>query len=518
MAPIVERAIHDGMQLYIQETEKRQEQIASEIIGRQVIGGAQINIYKSRARAVTIDQTVPDYEFYDLLRRGKAKGYYLGSLFCKPIEDKYAGWVFKNGLEVKLLEAGDPDNEEDHRNYTDGRLREFVASLLDSGASDEEEANDRDDASDALMTRLYKDGLGLGDQYVIVNMDGSLSVPSADTVDPERSPVDYRQLTAVTVTTKTGKVVIIDRYTAVQRTITIKENGQETSMSFDNPIGRIPVVHIAHGRSANETNGHPVHEPLLPLYDQYDDLIYKQLDGAKLLGNPIPTFEGMEDINQVITQNAPRAADTYQSADGTTETRQQLRVDQNSVVLVGKGGAFSFKGAAVGFTEDTKTALKSLFLLLLDHTGIPEFIWGNEIASGRSSSETQLDQWITDTQARQKDCGGWIIRLCKIWLQVTALVDPRIVLDKLTITWPPLIEEDEDVQLRRIELARRESLLTDKTALELLNLVKDPAKEVEEAQAEAKERREEMFPDGDSLGFGQRIGMNGQGQPQREGA
>ncbi|NIV36427.1 MAG: phage portal protein, partial [Anaerolineae bacterium] len=234
---------------------------------------------------------------------------------------------------------------------------------------------------------VFRDKLGLGDQWIIVNADGSLSIPSPDTVEPEWSELDYRRLVAVTVTTKTGSQTIEDRYTALDRTITTREGGQTVSeTAFENLIGRIPVIHVPHARSGNETYGHPIHEELRPLYDQYDDLIFKQLDGAKLLGNPIPVFEGMEDIDQVIDQNAPAEYDTYYDKDGNEVTHTQLTLDQNSVMLVGKGGSFKFAGPTVGFTEDTKAALKSLFLLLLDHTGIPEFIWGGELTSSRSTA------------------------------------------------------------------------------------------------------------------------------------
>ncbi len=115
LTPVVERAI-----------DARREQIASELIGRYVLGEAQLSVFRSRARVVTIDETVPDYEFYDLLRRGKAKGYSLGGLFCTRIEKIFASWVLGNGVEVALVESGDPDNENDTRNITDGRIADFL--------------------------------------------------------------------------------------------------------------------------------------------------------------------------------------------------------------------------------------------------------------------------------------------------------------------------------------------------------------------------------------------------------
>jgi len=329
-------------------------------------------------------------------------------------------------------------------------------------------------------------------------------------VEVERDPLDYRRVTAVTITVKTGKATIADRYEATTRIVTITTTSKDgrtntETQQFPNLFGRIPVVHFAHGRSANETNGHPIHEELMPLYDEYDAVIYKTIDGAKLLGNPLLTFQGLEDLNAVIDANKPAEYDTYLDKDGNEVTHTQLNVDENSILLLGKGGSAQFTAPPVGFSKDTRDTLKTLFLLLLDHTGIPEFIWGNEISSGRSSSEVQLTQWVRDIEARQKMVSGPILKLCMLWLQAQAFTDPKIVVDKLTADWPALIEEDEDQELKRIELAKREGLLTDETALSLLRLVDDPKKEVEAARKEADERREEMFPNGDSFAFQQRL-------------
>jgi len=460
-----------------------------ELIGRYVIGNAQATLYKSRARAKTYDETRPDYEFWDKLRRCKARGYSLSGLYCKRIENIFATWTLGQGVEIALAESGDPDSETDPRNYTD----DAIATFLEDNAG--------------TLLDVFRDKLGLGDQYIVVNADGTLSIPSPDTVLPEWDLADYRRPLAYTITTKTGDETITDEYRDDVRIVTVKRGAEVLSQTiFENLIGRIPVVHVANARSVNETYGHPIHEELRPLYDQYDDLVFKQLDGAKLLGNPIPAFVGMEDLDAVIDQNKPAVADTYTDKDGNTATRSQLNLDQNSIMLVGKGGDFKFVGPGIGFTEDTKTALKSLFLLILDHTGIPEFIWGGEIASGRSSTEVQMDQWVRDIKGRQADNGGWLRDLVEIWLAMGALVDRQIVIDVLSVTWPEVLPEDIKTLLDKLTFAKEHDLITDKTALTLLDIVPDPGKEVEDATAEADARREKMFPDGTTFGFQQDIG------------
>jgi len=475
-----------------------------ELIGRGIAGDNQINLIRSRAAVTTVDRTVPDYEFFDRLRRGKAKGYSLGGLFCKRIEQIFAAWVLGSGFTVTLSE--DETLSEEQADYTNQALVRFVSTILEGNEDDDDTEPDHDDQENSLLLTIYRDMLGLGDQYIIINGDGSLSVPSPDTVTVQRSDRDYRKVEAIIVETRTGKQSIVDEYRADRRTVTVKEGGRIVELNtYPNLIGRIPIVHLAHGRSANETNGHPVHEPLLPLFDQYDDVIYKQLDGAKLLGNPFLYFAGMEDVNAIKNANDPATAETYTAADGSTQTRNQLNIDQNAVFVVGKGGSVGFASPQVGFSADTAQALKTLFWLLLDHTGIPEFIWGNQISSGRSSSETQMDQFINDIESRQRDAGGWILRLCKIWLMLLSLVDSQIVVGQLILQWSSLRQQPAEILLKMIDSALLNGLIRRETALRLMSLVNNPEREVAEADLEAEEAQAAAFPDGTSAQFGARL-------------
>ena len=487
----------------------------SELIGRGVAGDNQINLIRSRAAVTTVDRTVPDYEFYDRLRRGKARGYSLGGLFCKRIEQIFAAWVLGSGFTVALAE--DEAITEERADYTNQALVRFVSTILDGNEDSDDAEPDHDDQENSLLLTIYRDVLGLGDQYIIVNGDGSLSVPSPDTVTVKRAARDYRKVESITVETRTGGQSIIDEYRADRRTVTVREGARIVEMNtYANPIGRIPVVHLAHGRSANETNGHPVHEPLLTLFDQYDDVAFKQIDGAKLLGNPFLYFAGMEDVNAVKNANDPATAETYTATDGSTQTRNQLNIDQNAVFVVGKGGSVGFASPQVGFSADTAQTLKTLFWLLLDHTGIPEFIWGNQVSSGRSSSETQLDQFINDIESRQRDASGWILRLCKIWLQLSALADNQIVVGQLTLQWASLRQKPAEILLKMIDSAMLNGLLTRVTALRLMSLVDNPEREVAEADIEAEEAQAAAFPDGTSAQFGTRLAADADETPDEE--
>lgn len=469
----------------------------AEMIGRVAPPYMQANMGRSRYATTTVDATQPDYEYYDKLRRGKLRGYSLGALFAKRIEKLFSAWVFGEGVDVTLNKDVALDYDEAKVEYTNEQLKNFVGGLLDAGQDNEGDDPDIDDQNGSLIYSLYEDAMGLGDQYAIINANGSLSIPSPDTVEVVRDELDYRHVLLVRITVKLTKATIIDEYRPDGRTVTIKQVGDDGKplepdvTNFTNLIGRIPFVHIAHERSGNETNGHSIHEDLLKLYDQYDDVIHKQLDGAKLLGNPIPTASGLENLAAVIDANKPMVDETYLDRDGNEVTRTQLNLDANSFMLIGKGGKFEFVAPPVGFTADTTQALRSLFLLILWRLGITESLWGGELSSARATSETQLTQFAKELRGLQKNNGGWVARLCKIWLQFKALTDPQIIVDKLSVEWPSAIEEDKTLLLEFLKVADAAGLVTPETMLKLMDLVDDPEDEVAKGQAVKQEQMQQ---------------------------
>jgi hypothetical protein len=424
---------------------------------REIMGRVQlfdVAFMQSRAQVVTWDQTRTDYNFWDSFRRGKAKGFSLGSLFAQRIEHVFSAWTFGSGFEIHTA---------DRHEYTDKLLTEFVRSILDTGAAEDQDVD------------------------VIVNADGTLSVPAPNTVNWILNPIDYRIVDAVEIINKTPKYTIVDRYERFVRIITVKAGAEIVSTQvFDNLLGRIPIIHLSYGRGRNEIYGHPIHEPLRVLYDQYDNLLFKQIDGGVLLGNPILAFTGLEDLSAVMDANKPTETEQYVDRSGNVVDRPQLKIDSSSALLIGKGGDAKFVGPSVGFSKDTETGLRSLFMLLLYHTGIPEFAWGGEMASARASSETQQTQWVRDIEAVQRNNGGWIIGLASLWLATKKLTDRRVnTTSAIRIRWSPVDSVDINLLLKKLEFGMRHGVLTRLTTLRLLSLVERPEEEVASAKLEA---------------------------------
>lgn len=475
--------------------------VVREQIGRYSIGTLASARVANRAYYKTIDDTIPDYQFWDEFRNGKKAGFRLAAMLCRRAEHIFASWTLGQGVTVALEEPGDPANTADPRNYTDGLLSDFL------------------DRNHALLLDVEQDKLGLGDQYIIVNMDGSLSVPSPDTVEVKRDPYDYRAILSYTITTILDEYTITDEYRLDGRTVTIKRGVVVESISqFQNLIGRLPVIHLANEMTGNEVYGRSLHSRLLAFYDNYDDVLYKQIDGARLLGNPMLLLKGLKDVVGAQNGNKPAQPNYYYDKDGNAATQEMINISTNGVILGGEGVDGEFLAPPVGFTTDTQQALKTLFMLAMyESLGIPELIWGNQLSGAHATADVQMTQWVRDIQARQKQDEGWLLELCEIWLATVAITDPGVVLDKLDAEWPELLDEDKKTLLEYINAAYDRGLLTDKTALELYALSDDPAKETTEAQAERQSRQDAMFPNGTSQDFQSRLNQdaaaNNNGQP-----
>lgn len=454
----------------------------SEMIGRVAFVSA---FWNSRA-STSVDTTQTDYGFWDSLRRGTAQGYKMSGQLAQPIAEIVASYVLGKGVQARLADSETDEPPDTPMGYTNDLLKRFLSRV-----------------NSLLMTTL-EDDYALGDQYLVVNPDGSLSVPSPETVKVTHDELDYRKPMKVTITTKLPTATVTDEYRLDGRTVTVHYNDsrEDEKHDYQNLIGRLPIVHWANDRSANETNGRPIYESLLRVFSRYDDLAEKTVDGGELMGNPVPTFEGMEDLSQVEIANQTAEYETYTDADGNEVTRRVLKFDRDPIALVGKGGQFNFKGPQVGFTDDNRNVLKSLFLLILDRTRIPEFLWGGAIASSKASADAQYPPFVQFVGARRAklagqasddilgaEAVGGIHELIDIWLRMRRLVDPRVVVGPVALDWPKLEQADKAIILEWVRMMSDKGIIPDELVALLSELVDNPAKAVEAARAENEQKQ-----------------------------
>jgi hypothetical protein len=111
----------------------------------------------------------------------------------------------------------------------------------------------------------------------------------------------------------------------------------------------------------------------LRLLQDYDEILAAGLEGNIKQGRPVPVAEMQtsEAVDKLFDTFGRR--ETIQHPDGTTERVDYVDFSSDEIVaLVGK-----FYYAQPGsFSQDTEVLLGLMFYLFLQHTEIPEFIWG----------------------------------------------------------------------------------------------------------------------------------------------
>lgn len=447
-----------------------------EIIGR-VANALSSVLYPASYQSV--DKTVTNYRFWDELRRGKLPGFEFSGLLVRPIAQISTAWVLGNGVQAKLAEAEE---------YTDNLLQRWMTSIH------------------STMLQFIEDLYSLGDQYVVINPDGSISVPSPDTVVYKYSDLDYRQPVSATITTVQEKVTIIDEYRLDGRTLTIKyaddPNNPEV-YEYPNLIGVLPVIHFANERGTNETHGRPLMEAMYTLLSKYNDLFKKLIGGAELMGNPFPVIEGAEDPDEVLETNGEEVEEN--DSQGNIVTRWVLNFKRMTSMVLGKGASLKLVSPGNGFTDDIRNVLKAMFLLVMDFTRIPEVIWGNELSSSRASAGEQMQTFYQHVEHKrvalegqgtddllQIEARGGIFQMIDIWLRYRSLTDRQVKVAPVILRWPELNSKGDEMRLKWTEFLRGEGLLPDEETVAQSDLVEDVATIVEKAKEEAQERRDQF--------------------------
>ena len=444
----------------------RSKQRVREIVGRSAINTTlaptTLGLYGS-----SVDTTTPDYAFWDGLRFGTKPDYDLGGLFAEPMCNILSAWTFGEKLNASVV--GNPNDA--NVQYTNALLDQF---LMDNFAT---------------LIATDETSLGLGEDYLAVNADGTITPVPPHEVEILTTPVGSLNVTGYRITSKLPTQTIIDEYTLTGRTRTVQGNDQKNGTSktvetFPNLIGALPIVQFPTKKGRNELHGRPYFARLRKLFSRYDQTLSKSLDGVGLLGNPKPSIQGVEDPTATIKNISTGTTTVTNSQTGETTEKPLVDFSKIPMMVIGKGGRFEFVGPTPGFTADTEKMLGILFLLMLQYSGIPEWVWGGAIASSNASVDAQLPAFVWLIKGLRMKREKQIIDLLSIWMLYKSLSDPRIVLSRPRLQWQPVVADDKKIMLDYLKYVSDRGLITDKTALGLTNLVEDPEREVEAAREE----------------------------------
>ncbi len=417
----------------------------------------------------TKDWRRSDYRFYRDLYYCRTRGMELSGLFLKPLVGKVSSWVLGMGVGWKL------ENEAAQTALTDW----WAAHHSD-------------------IMRAMRGSLKQGDAWLVVNADLSVTVLPPDTVDPIVDPNDYGLIIGWRVTQvlahpeTTARMTLVDEYYPDRRVQTTAIDGrQQSTQTYPNLLGRLPIVHIANALDEGDSFGHPEAEALVELLLRYNTVLEAAIDGNERQGRPTPvlSFETVADHNKFWETYG--VWETQTLPNGKTEPSLTLGVDLNQIVTV-SGATFDYKSPG-SFTQDTEKLLGLLFYLLLEHAEIPEFVFGNAIASSMASASTQFPIWSRYIDGRRQDAAGWLTQTAEIALGYLDLITPGLgAAETPVIQWSKLSQDDK-LTLEAVSWAYTEGLLDERTALVLAPIeVTDVQQVLEQARKERAERMAEQ--------------------------
>ncbi len=458
-------------------------------IGELIDGGAgrgRIQMRQINGYTPTRDFAVADYAFWDRARRAKARGLEISGLLLKPIGSKAAAWVLGDVPEwVASPHPVQPSVAFPSPLGRGGNQENATVAALNGWWS----------AHYTDLLRAYEEALDLGDAYLVINADLSVTVMPPHVVEPLLDAQGAITGWRITETTEaltpspspsgrggsegahigsplqnTGMVTIVDEYTAAGRVRQIMRGGISIqTQRFENLIGLIPVIHIANRVGADEFYGRPEGAALIPALQRYGELIDAAIRGNIRQGRPTPVIERLGTADQVhkFWEKFGRQ-ETHTLPDGSSETVDVIDFDPDQLLTL--GGEAQFKYAAPGsFSADTSTLLGLIYALVVEHTELPEFVLGMAVSSSKASVETQLEPFVKWIVKKRGLAASWMFETARVVLAYLAATDFRIDAGApLEIVWKALIESDGRLTLDTVTWAHGAGLIDDEGARKLL--------------------------------------------------
>lgn len=443
--------------------------IFSEIVGRV---SSLTTYWTNRWRtSATVDLTQVDAGFWDRARRGMIPGLELSAPLLNPIYSKIAAWSLGQAPTFKFQNAATQKGFDDW-------LDTWHPSLLE----------------------VMEESLALGTPYLLINADLSVTILPPDVVDPIVNPDDYSQIIGYCVTevfpnpqNPADVMRITDEYYVDKRIVTTYHRGTPTVKRYKNLLGRLPILPIPNKRGVNEVYGRPEVEALLTVLYEYNDVLKYAIDGNKKQGRPTPVIEKMgtpEYIEAFFAQHGRPY--TYTDENGQQKTGYRIDFDSDNIIALANDATFKWASPA-SFMGDVSKLLELFFYIIVQHSELPEFIFGVAIASSKASADAQLPTFTKFIEKKQSLSRRWLIEVAEIVTGYLSLMQLRVKVERPAIQFEPLTSADGKLTLQSVMWAYKMGLMDDLTALTSLTAldIDDPRAVLRKAREEAEARQAE---------------------------
>ena len=145
-------------------------------------------------------------------------------------------------------------------------------------------------------------------------------------------------------------------------------------------------------------------------------------------------------------------------------------------------------------TSSSEQLLKTLFYVLIQVTGIPEWAFGAGMTGAWATVRQQAIPLLQKIHAKRMDVNDSMLKLCVISAKVMQLHNPDNSFDTdAEIVWDDALNRDTSEILNIIQTLLPMKLITEETALSLTGVVSDPVKELEIIKKDNKQISDDIL-------------------------
>lgn len=455
-------------------------------------------------KSTTIDYVRNDYDLYRSLYfgasiNGKGRDMQTGAMFAKAIVNSAAGFAIGDGFKISMDEKH-AKVEQKINDWIEGN-RSAILDVVRHQMRD----------GDAY---LYVDEYGTIDEFDAKNVDVMLDPMTGEVIGYDINEI-YEEVTPEGVKQKWNMLrqyrtdsirylkfkdnqreqaeVIYNRVFTSEGAVEPTENQQ---YFVDDIIPRaLPVVHFANDPEPRAVYGNSELLNCLTGIQNYTAVISNATKGVIYNSSPVPYITGVASPDRVASDsNKNETDDTDKTNWGPDTVLYFADKEANAGFL-----------QANGFMADTGQLLEYYFMLIVQASETPEFVFGTGIQGSRASVETQMPIVTQKAERKRAQLEHPFKQL------IDAYIDRRIRLSdpdflklknadyEINIEFPDLQMEDKSLTLNIVKEMLAQGILSEETALSLVlgDKIPDITKEIEEAHkdAEAKVEANPILPD-----------------------
>lgn len=388
--------------------------------------------------------------------------YNYGALYAKPLVNILASWVIGRGFTVKSK------NEE---------VKELLNRMVKKNRH--------------LIQRSVKSAFSLGDGYLVVNSDASVSLVQPDVAWVISEPSNPYEVQAYVIKANLGDRVVEDHYYRDYRKVTsssivdpnttvpMPRLGASDPIYYSNIASDFRVIHLAHGQAENEMYGRPIFDGLLESFFKINALTTKSIDGVEVMGHPVPVIENLEDPDLARRLNATKVS-TYTDDDGVARKRYEFDFTERQLFFLPKGGTMKF-AAPPAVASESIALLNHLTERAFMHCLTPLWAAGIDTKKSKDTLEQEMIAFFLFLDSLRSWLEPAMEQLLQVYLDIKSASQAGLRRNsEFEILWPRYTVALNESEQAWVKWAYSQRILTPERAHEISGVISDPEEELQQ--------------------------------------